>query len=475
MANKRAVASGNWSNTATWDGGTLPLAGDFVCANNFTVTVDVDINVGRLTTAALGLGVAGGTFTVSTTRTITLTDTSAIVTGTSNTITYSGAAGTTLTLNAGANVGQFVRSTTTAVACVAVTSSGTMNATGLVPATATNIGHSAINISGANSVVSFTGNIFSGPGNSSRAIITTVACTLTVIGNIISGTGNDGYTVFFGSTGTFNITGDLSMNASAANRCYCLFLQGGVASTTVNITGNLTGYGGTATATTNWCIMTGGNNISIYITGTATGGTTTNNSGAAVIFNQNPSSGLFYHPYLNVVGPIIAGVQSAAISISSITAINLFTGPFIYSTYGFSPISVNRMHYIVTPTSYIQFRDSSTNGAISPGPVAPAAYMYDPSTIADAPTANNVRSGVVYALGSQTGTLVVPAASSVASGVVFDNGTIGTAVLTASAVTAAVWSELVANLTTPNSIGKRLSTASTVQTTGAQISSLIGP
>jgi hypothetical protein len=48
MALRYAVATGNWSNTATWNGGTLPGVGDDVHANGFTVTIDQDINVNSI-------------------------------------------------------------------------------------------------------------------------------------------------------------------------------------------------------------------------------------------------------------------------------------------------------------------------------------------------------------------------------------------------------------------------------------------
>lgn len=634
MGYRYAVANGNWSTAATWDQSTIPVAGDVVTANNFTVTVDTNINVATLSTLAndnpgiipvmtgasapagytasasttsgslfpylafdknsstfymsatnvsvsaqwiqiqlpvatvinryrfrgdgatagrtannwtlqgsndgvafttlhtvtagspgatayytsplignvtaylyyrinvtatattanpvafsdiilldtaysTASGVSGGGFNVTGTRTITLTSNDqflpgqAIIAGTTTTITYSGAAGTTFTLNGTANVGQFVRSLTTAIGCVTVSSSGTMNATGLIPLTTSGVASSGINITGANSVTSFTGNIVRSSGNSSRGINTSATtCSLTVIGDVESGSGNDGYGIAFGSVGTLNITGNLTLSTGIANRCAALYLTGTTSTTTCNITGNVTGTS-TNSGNTNATIINGGTNVSIYITGSVTGGSGTTSAGPWAVFIGNlPAGGSGSSGYTNIVGPVTSGFNGPALHSTGMGAINLMSGPFICSSYGTFPLLIARMHYIITPTSYFEFRNSTTNGAGTPGAVAPAAYMYDPSVISGAPTANNVRSGVVYASGSQTGTLVVPAASSVASGVVFDNGTIGTAVLTQAAVSAAVWNELVANLTTANSIGLRMSSCSTVATTGAQITSL---
>jgi hypothetical protein len=71
MALKYPLANGVWSNAANWNGGTLPIAGDDVRANGFTVTVDQDINVLQISTNALAPAAAGGSFVVSTNRTLT--------------------------------------------------------------------------------------------------------------------------------------------------------------------------------------------------------------------------------------------------------------------------------------------------------------------------------------------------------------------------------------------------------------------
>ena len=52
MATRFAIGNGNWSNTAIWDNGALPLSDDIIFANNFTVTIDQDITIGSLRNTA---------------------------------------------------------------------------------------------------------------------------------------------------------------------------------------------------------------------------------------------------------------------------------------------------------------------------------------------------------------------------------------------------------------------------------------
>jgi hypothetical protein len=88
MATRYAVANGNWSNTATWDGGTLPTSADDVHANNRTVTINQDVTVLSLRTTAGGAAVAGGTFNTATSGTINIT--ANIIIGTSSVVQVGG-------------------------------------------------------------------------------------------------------------------------------------------------------------------------------------------------------------------------------------------------------------------------------------------------------------------------------------------------------------------------------------------------
>jgi hypothetical protein len=74
MATRYAVANGNWSNTATWDGGTLPTSADDVYANNRTVTIDQNITVISLRNSSVVSPAitAGGSFQTETSGTRTI-------------------------------------------------------------------------------------------------------------------------------------------------------------------------------------------------------------------------------------------------------------------------------------------------------------------------------------------------------------------------------------------------------------------
>lgn len=75
MAIRYAVANGNFSNAATWDGGaSIPASGDYVYANGHDVALDTDValGVGTLSTEICPTtSVGGGRFTYNTDRNVT--------------------------------------------------------------------------------------------------------------------------------------------------------------------------------------------------------------------------------------------------------------------------------------------------------------------------------------------------------------------------------------------------------------------
>jgi hypothetical protein len=201
MANRYAVATGNWSNTATWNGGTLPQAGDVVRPNAFTVTIDQDINVESLRNDASSPAVAGGAFVITSATTRTL----------NCHLKSIGAGGST-------GSGLLLR----------LQSTGIVNIIGNITQTGNPVGSLVAGLSiEANSTVNHTGNATGGDNNLGYAIpcvairISSV-CIFNGVGNYIGGTGHDGY---FGT--------------------YAIILIGiSVGIPTINITGGL--YSGTA-------------------------------------------------------------------------------------------------------------------------------------------------------------------------------------------------------------------------------------
>jgi hypothetical protein len=415
MALRYAVATGNWSNTATWDGGTLPTAADDVFSNNFTVTIDgtfTVLSIRNTLNAALPTILAGGQFRYANNGNLTCTAAQAIFVGsTTPTLEMTLATPNTGTFNGS------VLTLTNTVSYIAIrhSSSGTLNLNG------------NYNIDNT--------------GGTSRTIISVT------------------------STGTLNVVGDLSSSVGSVAAVSHALLN--TASSTINITGNITA--GNSTSLNGSTINTNAGTINI------TGNTTSNITPAVYIIGA-----VNYNQIGNVnastVQPAIYNVTTAAtISITGI--ITASTGaPAIYSAFtlttGYSSstfvkvsgnvVNASNNMAIVAPRITIDTNTSSWLFQISTGG---NRTLYAAGVALGNPAITNVRFGTTYGASSElTGTLRVPSAANVLSGVLTDNTT-GTLLMTP----ADFWNYLIASGFTANSIGDRLQNASTVATTGGQI------
>lgn len=417
MANVYAVKTGNWSDVTVWNTGALPTSADDVYSNNFTVTIDQNVTVLTIRNASATGITAGGGYILNAGVTVTATASVGFAGGssTSNLITFS--------------------------------TSGTSSLIGVVGMNANNTTFSTIVHSGAGTL-NITGNLVGNnvtSGGSNRVITFTGGGIINLLGDIQYSYIHDSPMMSLTGTGIFNQTGNIYAVAFGGNSGRVFDMSNGV----YNLTGNVTG---TSRSSVNAISLT--NLAKMYVTGNVT-----HSLGLSTIYNT---------AYLNIVGTITASEsisnRACAIFSDSYTAINILSGPFISSTYGYLPIVVFRMNLIPSFNSYYEYRNNSTDGALPPASVAPATRLVSPASAIDAPSPSNVRFGVVYASGSQTGTLRVPPPESVAYGVLTDNTT-GSAILTA----AAIWDTQLSTMTTSGSIGERLSNVATVQTTAAQI------
>jgi len=186
VAERWAVANGNWSSLATWNGGaSLPASGDDVYANNFTVTIDQNVTANSLRIEAGATAVQGGAFTCSGAYTIAL---QALSVG-----AHSGAstrllelAGSTVTLTvAGAITGDSSTTGTEPSAVLITGGTHTINAdvTGGAASSA-----SGVTISGATAQATINGDVSGGAGSASYgAHVTGASALLTVIGSVTGG------------------------------------------------------------------------------------------------------------------------------------------------------------------------------------------------------------------------------------------------------------------------------------------------
>lgn len=565
MALRAAIASGNWSNPAIWNNGVLPVAGDIVASNGFTVTIDQNINASFLTnrvqspvviypamtsnTTPSGIVTASGIFSASFPAwnafdQVTFNNwLSNLPTGwvayefTSPKIVQiyqmvppgnnaPGSVPRNWTFEAWDGSSWVVLDTVTGNSGTATVSRTISNTTAYIKY--------RINITLNNGDGSYTGvtelrmyeandyaqNTVAGGGFvcGSTCTITLTRANSLVGTSVLRWTGGAGvttalnvvsvqeynYTMLVEGTGTLNMTGNLSQVGGNSVEAVinvtgnCIFnfvgtltpLAGGnqaeiaslirlASSCTLNYTGDITSSGLAC------CIRAVTNGSTINITGNLTNLFESNFDGNQIIISAVATvnitgncigrvfSSSVAH-YLRLVGSVTAinfnttGAGRISVVSTNASAINLFSGPFISSPYGFTPLQVVRMHLIPNAASYFEFRDETTNGAVSPGAIAPATRLVSPASVSDGPAIANVRFGTTYALGTLTGTLRMPHPNQVTYGVAVDN-TFGNAVLTA----ASVWDYLVSNITVENSIGMRLKNVSTPQTTGEQLEAFL--
>jgi hypothetical protein len=439
MAVKYPTLSGNWSNSAIWNGGTLPTAADDVYSNNFTVTIDTNVTVLTISNRAQSPAIAGGGFILNGGITVTCTATIGILCiGAGNCITFSSSG--TSTINA-----TITDPDNNSGSGVLHSGSGTLNINGYIRNQGGSTNAPAVRYTGSG-ILNVVGNIETWWNANTRGLIISGTGTVNIVGNIQSGNQAIAVTID-GISCTVNITGivrggsggNASVGVNVTSIC------------TINHTGDVIAVVGRGYLLSAACSLT--------VTGNVYGGTVSGSLWAGI---HSTSSA-----FVNIYGSLIANFWPALESSSNL-AINICTGPFVSGVTGMMPFYVARMHYRIGVTKYIELRDSSTNGALPPAVAAPSTRFVSPDTVVDAPIAANVRNGVVYGLGTYTGTLKVPSPSNVTKDIETDN-TVGTAALTPESV----WGVLTSVLTASGSIGERLKNAATVETTGDQLASII--
>ena len=301
MANRYAVASGNWSNTATWNGGTLPTSADDVRPNGFNVTIDQDITVIALRNDASTPAVAGGTFTL--TGNYTLNISGNIQCFATSLLTYNGTGTAYIT---GTNSTAAIISSTTTDNTSTIIHNGTgtlivdmvinsqitsetnrsnilVNNGGVLSllkdirksgGSAGTTSSQAILINTINGSVINTKNIYAGL-DFMDGIRANANTTINVVGDIKGGAGtttfrnSESINIGSGTISTINVTGNVySHFANATGLSYGIYNAG---TCVINITGNV--YGATITSQTfASAAINSINSMSLTINGNVFGG-----------------------------------------------------------------------------------------------------------------------------------------------------------------------------------------------------------
>lgn len=292
----------------------------------------------------------------------------------------------------------------------------------------------------------------------------------TIVGSVTGGTTTSTIgSVILNATGTLNIIG----NVNASNSAGIEIRAAGI----VNITGNVTGSGNFS-----GILFNNAPNSTVNVTGNIIGGTG----------NANNAPGINALGNVNVVGTAVGGSTASGIRIASTASISVVVTRAKGNGFGNGSVGLNSIPGIdnqsqnsivkvyeieygdlgQSPTSGPVFLEpASTNVALFYRPSATKKTLVSPDSSSGLlPNISDVRRGITYS-STYVGTMDVPAAASVASGVSVDN-TVGTAILTTGNIPD-IWNFPTSSIGVSGSIGERLKNCSTVATMGTQLASVV--
>lgn len=270
----------------------------------------------------------------------------------------------------------------------------------------------------------------------------------TIIGNVRGSTAVNVATIRLDGTGTLNITGDVSATTT-------LSIQGVLATSAAGryiVTGNITG--GTTSSAYGAFMNTANSRLDVTgnLNGGSASGTSAVNVQAAVTVvvvgncTANTGSAMFHNQagaVIDITGTITASTTFFALEFFTLaTTPPIISGNIIDASNGRSAVyAANIAIRTATNGNYTDHRSSA--GGSARVIRADQTYWY---TGVDGLSPANVRSGTAYGTGGAlTGTLAVPPANAVASGVPVDNTT-GTAAVRLNDIAAVVGAQVAAAL-----------------------------
>jgi hypothetical protein len=414
MPNRWPINSGSWSDPLIWSGSIIPTASDAVFLNNRVITLDQNIQVISINNSAVAGTVAGGRVEIYGNFNIS-----------ASFIRANGANTSTAPISAGPGLISFY-------------GTGSSTITAQLNGSGTEYGPTTFN--GSTGTMNIIGNVFapSNTGNGAAVVINGSTGTVNIIGNVSSPNNNAQNYGIVNSFGIINITGNVTAGSSNGTNPTILNQNIGI----VNVTGNVFGTPIGVGTTPQNAITHNSINI-VNITGNVQGART-------------PGIASTSANIINIIGQCIASVSSSAVSSTSTTATNLFTGPFINSGSRNAIYCHNVQLYDDVTTRYTIGVSGSSN----------TISLLSPDQVVGVPSGSDVRFGTIYGPGNElTGSMRVPHPNSVSVGVAVDT-TSGSAITKPEDL----WNYAVTSLTASNSIGQRLANSSTSQSMAAVVS-----